>query len=339
MTAKKIAVFGAYGHTGRFVVAEVLRRGLTPVLVGRDAAKLDALRAQRPGSEAQAAGIDDAASLRQALQGSAAVINCAGPFLDTGVPLLQAALQAGAHYLDMTAEQEAARVSFGFDAQAKERGIAIVPAMGFYGGLTDLLATWAMDDWRQADAIDIAIALSHWHPTVGTRITGARNTYPRLVVEKGELTRLPSPPAKRDWRFPEPFGTQATTALPFSETILLHRHLRSDRVWAYLNDRSLADIRDPATPPPQAVDASGRSAQTFATVVEVRRDDRVRRVLATGGDIYALTAPLVVEAAERLSRATPALAGAYAPGELFDAGEFLAAISPFLSALERSEDG
>ncbi|HJR74514.1 MAG TPA: saccharopine dehydrogenase NADP-binding domain-containing protein [Luteimonas sp.] len=338
MTAEKIAVFGAYGHTGRFVVAELSRRGLTPVLIGRDAAKLDALRAQHPGAEAHAVGIDDQVALRQALQGAAAVINCAGPFLDTGVPLLQAALHTGAHYLDMTAEQEAARVSFEFDAQARERGIAIVPAMGFYGGLTDLLATWAMDDWREADSIDIAIALSHWHPTVGTRITGARNTYPRLVVEKGELVRLPSPPAQREWGFPEPFGTQATTALPFSETILLHRHLRSDRVSAYLNDRSLADIRDPATPPPQAVDASGRSAQTFATIVEVRRGQRLRRAHAAGGDIYALTAPLVVEAAERLSRMAPKPAGAYAPGQIFEAGAFLAAVSSFLTALERDSE-
>jgi short subunit dehydrogenase-like uncharacterized protein len=35
-----IAVFGAYGHTARFVVAELGERGWTPVLSGRDAAKL-----------------------------------------------------------------------------------------------------------------------------------------------------------------------------------------------------------------------------------------------------------------------------------------------------------
>lgn len=48
---RQVAVFGAYGHTGRFVVAELLERGYTPVLSGRDADKLKALahgRAWRP---------------------------------------------------------------------------------------------------------------------------------------------------------------------------------------------------------------------------------------------------------------------------------------------------
>ena len=41
-----VTVFGAYGHTGRFVVRELLKRGFTPILSGRDAAKLkDAVNA------------------------------------------------------------------------------------------------------------------------------------------------------------------------------------------------------------------------------------------------------------------------------------------------------
>ena len=33
-----IAVFGASGHTGRFVLREIERRGVTAIPVGRDAA-------------------------------------------------------------------------------------------------------------------------------------------------------------------------------------------------------------------------------------------------------------------------------------------------------------
>src|SRR4029434_4398296 len=40
---RTVVVFGAAGHTGRFVVSELLRRGLTPILSGRDAAKLKAV--------------------------------------------------------------------------------------------------------------------------------------------------------------------------------------------------------------------------------------------------------------------------------------------------------
>jgi len=32
-----VAVYGATGHTGRFVIAELLRRGITPIAIGRNA--------------------------------------------------------------------------------------------------------------------------------------------------------------------------------------------------------------------------------------------------------------------------------------------------------------
>ena len=48
---RNVLVYGAYGHTGRFVVAELLRRGLTPVLSGRDPARLGKMAVQFPGLE------------------------------------------------------------------------------------------------------------------------------------------------------------------------------------------------------------------------------------------------------------------------------------------------
>ena len=80
-----MAVFGAYGHTGRFVVAELRERGFVPLLLGRDADKLQAL-ARRSGLEARLASVDDPASLDRALAGAAAVINCAGPVRHDGRP-------------------------------------------------------------------------------------------------------------------------------------------------------------------------------------------------------------------------------------------------------------
>ncbi|SDG39451.1 saccharopine dehydrogenase NADP-binding domain-containing protein [Pseudonocardia oroxyli] len=91
---------GAYGHTGRFVVAELRRRGIEPVVSGRDATRLAAT-----GYEARPAATDDPAALAAAFAGADVVINVAGPFLDTAVPVAAAAVRAGAHYLDVSAEQ------------------------------------------------------------------------------------------------------------------------------------------------------------------------------------------------------------------------------------------
>ncbi|MYV55463.1 saccharopine dehydrogenase, partial [Streptomyces sp. SID3212] len=46
---RAVAVIGAYGHTAAFVLAELRRRGLAPVLVGRDATRLRAAARAHPG--------------------------------------------------------------------------------------------------------------------------------------------------------------------------------------------------------------------------------------------------------------------------------------------------
>src|SRR5258706_10308259 len=227
---RPIVVFGATGHTGRFVVAELRQRGWTPILSGRDSAKLNALGA-RHGLPVRLASIDDPASLDRAMAGAAAVINCAGPFLDTATPVIEAALRARIHYLDVAAEQAAARAAFEqFSDAAQSAGVTIVPSMGFYGGLADLLATAAFREWTEVDEIRTAVALDSWHPTRGTRLTGQRNTVRRVVVSGSRLEPLSDPPPTSTWTFAEPFGIQEVVAVPLSEIILMSRHLRAAEI-------------------------------------------------------------------------------------------------------------
>lgn len=324
----KVAVYGASGHTARFVVGELLHRGHLPIAIGRDESKIAAAVAGHGVAvETRIASLDSSESLDRALSGADAVIHCAGPFLDTARPLIEAALRGRVHYFDVTAEQESALSTFElFDAPARERGVLIVPASGFYGGLGDLLATSAMNGWTRADRIDIAIALNSWRPTRGTRRTGQRNTAPRLRLSEGILKQL-QPSAPAPWVFPEPFGTQDVVELPFTETILIARHLRVGEMRNYLNEAPLRDLRNPATPEPVAADERGRSSQRFVIDAIVRNGDEERRVTAEGRDIYAITAPIVIGAVERACRGSYQGAGAFALGQLVDASEFLQALN------------
>ena len=326
-TGPAVAVVGATGHTGRFVVAELQRRGIAPIAIGRDAAALDA-NFHDQGIVCRQASVDDAASLDRALDGARAVINCAGPFLDTAGAVASAALRAGIHYLDVTAEQPSARaVLDNYDAAARDAGVVLMPAMGFYGGFADLLVTAALGDWGSAEAIEIMIGLDSWHPTRGTRITGERNTARRLVVAGGQLAPLPLPAAERHWEFGDPLGRQAVVELPFSEIILIARHVKTAELHTYLSRIALCDIRDPATPAPQPADATGRSPQRFVVDAVVKRAGESRRIVARGRDIYAFSAPLVCEVAERLLEGKFSSAGAHAPGAVLDARDVLAALA------------
>ncbi|KKC31595.1 saccharopine dehydrogenase family protein [Devosia psychrophila] len=325
-----VAVYGAAGHTGRFVLQELSRRGFPIIAIGRNAVRLTALSLP-DGTRRVVATFDDAAAVGRALHGAAALINCAGPFLDSAAPLVSAALRAGIPYLDITAEQASAQAVFErFGLAAEQAGVVIIPAMGFWGGLGDLLATAAMGDWVQADTIRLNIALDSWNPTEGTRITGQRNTARRLIVSDGRLQPLADPAPQHTWSFAAPFGRQEMAEVPLSETILLSRHLQVGEIHNYVNTASLRELADPTTPPPTAADEWGRSAQIFLVDVEVRQGDKVRRKAARGQDIYAITAPLVVEAVQRILTSPDQRNGAFAPGDLFDAPSFLAALAPQL---------
>jgi NAD(P)-dependent dehydrogenase (short-subunit alcohol dehydrogenase family) len=324
---RKVTVFGAYGHTGRFVVAELCRRGFTPILSGRDAAKLKDVGDAHAGLEVRVATVDDSASLDRAVSGAVAVINCAGPFVDTAGPVIDAALRASMHYLDVAAEQAAVLAVFErYASAARDAGVVVAPAMAFYGGLGDLLATAAIGDWDAADEICIATALDSWKPTRGTRLTGERNPGQHFIFSKNKLERGEAA-AARKWNFPAPFGEQDVVGLALAETITIPRHLRTPEVRVYINVASIADIRDPKTPAPIAADESGRSSQIFVMEAMARKGSAERRAMVRGRDIYASAAPIVVEATQRVVSGLAKKIGVVAAGEAFAAQDFLRALS------------
>lgn len=328
MKNRNVTVYGAYGHTGQFVVRELVRRGYKPVLSGRDEGRLRALAEHFTDLDVRVASVDDADALNAAIKGAVVVVNCAGPFIDTSPPLIAAALGARAHYLDVAAEQRAVASAFeNFAEAARSADLIVAPGLAFYGGLGDLLATVAMGDWGSADEITIATALDRWHPTRGTRVTGQRNRGQRLSFADGKLT-WGDVSWKRSWIFPEPFGRLEVVGLPLSETITIPHHLRIRDVRTYINVKALDDIHDPNTPPPSPTDDRGRSAQLFVMEAQVRRGMSERRSRASGRDIYATTAPIVVQALDSIVRGKAKAKGVVSAGEAFDAREFLLALSP-----------
>ncbi|MFE1288691.1 saccharopine dehydrogenase family protein [Streptomyces sp. NPDC058751] len=336
-SGQTVTVFGAYGHTGRFVVAELLERGFTPVLSGRDAGKLKDLADSWPGLEVRPATVDDPASLDRALTGAAAVVNCAGPFATTAAPVIEAALRARIPYVDVAAEIEANLDTFtGFADRAEAAGAVIVPAMAFYGGFGDLLVTAAMGEWTAADEAHIAYGLSGWHPTAGTRAAGAvsreRRGGRRVRYTKGRLEYVQDTPPTLKWPFPGPMGPRTVIGeFSMADVVTVPSHFDVPEVCTYMTVEAAGELAAPDTPAPRAVDDRGRSGQTFVVDVVVRSGGAERRAVARGRDIYAVTAPLVVEALDRILTGRTGATGVVSAGEIFDAPDFLRALSPHIS--------
>ncbi len=332
-----VVVFGAYGHTGRFVVSQLRRRGFVPILSGRDAAKLAALAAAESGSDTRPATVDDPDSLDRALAGAAAVINCAGPFATTAAPVIESALRAGIPYVDVAAEIEANADTFThFTERARAAGSVIVPAMAFYGGLGDLLTTAAMGDWTAADEVHVAYGLSGWHPTAGTRAAGVvsrqRRGDRRVRYTNGRLEYRQDEPPTLEWRFPDPTGPRAVIGeFTMADVVTIPSHLPVPEVRTYMTVEAAREVSASETPTPTAVDERGRSAQTFLVDVVVRSGDEERRAVARGQDIYAVSASLAVEAVDRILAGRTRTVGVASAGEIFDARDFLHALSPEIS--------
>jgi uncharacterized protein YbjT (DUF2867 family) len=70
LSKSAVAVVGATGYTGRFVVADLLRRGITPIAIARNAAALEAADFDQKVIRRHAT-VDDAGSLDRSLEGSA----------------------------------------------------------------------------------------------------------------------------------------------------------------------------------------------------------------------------------------------------------------------------
>ncbi len=336
-SGQTVAVFGAYGHTGRFVVDELLERGFVPVASGRDEGRLRELAASRPELAARPATVGDPASLDRALAGAAAVVNAAGPFAATAAPVIDAALRAGVPYLDVAAEIEANADTFAhFGDRARAAGAVVVPAMAFFGGLGDLLVTAAMGGWASADEAHIAYGLSGWHPTEGTRASGRvsreRRGGGRVRHANGRLEYRHDDPPVLEWPFPAPLGTRSVIGeFSMADVVTVPHHLPIPEVRTYMTVEAAGDVASPDTPAPAAADGTGRSAQTFLVDVVVRSGGAERRAVARGRDIYAVTAPLVVEAVGRVLSGRVRAAGVVSAGEVFDAPDFLKALSPHVS--------
>lgn len=194
-------VYGAYGFTGRLVAEEAAKRGLKPILAGRDPKKLRSL-AERLGLSFRVAALDDPKALDTALEGIKAVLNTAGPFVQTAEPLIKTCLEKRVHYLDITGEIPVFQKAFQFDGEARERGVALIPGVGFDVVPTDCLAAHVHQLLPEASRLKLAIT-GLLRPSRGTLKT-MLGFLPQggWVRKNGQLEAFPLGKGKERIRFP-----------------------------------------------------------------------------------------------------------------------------------------
>jgi short subunit dehydrogenase-like uncharacterized protein len=352
-----IAVYGATGYTGRLVVAELARAGVKFVISGRNPDKLEGLRSELElDVPARAARVDDSSSLRDLLDECAVVIDCAGPFVRYGEPVLAAAVQTATHYLDTTGEQRYIRMAFErYGPGAARAGVAVIPAMGFDFVPGDMIGSLTARGMEELDEIAFNYCWRDFVPSQGT----ARTTLEVLSggdVEWRNLEwRKPSGGFSRgSYEFPEPIGRQRMVRYGAGEQIMIPRHVPTRsvatamNVTAFASDRMaplLGALMRPAglamkTPLRRALGAlisrlpegptpEQREAMLWTIVCEARRGEELRQGLISGKDVYGLTAAAISRGAILAARRGFDARGALAPSQAFEPEDFLKALERF----------
>jgi short subunit dehydrogenase-like uncharacterized protein len=153
---KQFLIYGATGFTGKLTVRAAVRRGLKPILAGRNERKLERI-AGSLGLQYRVFSLCEQDKLDAALTEVDAVLHIAGPFSATCKPMADACVRTRTHYLDITGEIDVFEALAARDREAKSAGIMLLPGVGFDVVPSDCLAAHLKR--RLPDAIDLKIEI------------------------------------------------------------------------------------------------------------------------------------------------------------------------------------
>ncbi|GAB2563108.1 saccharopine dehydrogenase NADP-binding domain-containing protein [Nocardia heshunensis] len=317
------AIYGATGHTGRLVAADLAARGQEVVVSGRDPDALAALGYSR----VMPAALDDPSALRALAEAADVLIHCAGPFAATGLPVATAAVEGGCHYVDHAVEVHHVKRLFDeFQEPAQRAGITMLPSVSFYGGLGDLLAGAVARGVADIERITVAYHVTNWMMTHGA-VETARLLFAdtdRIGFEDGQQRFGFVEPRQAIFAFPPPVGPRSMIApVPFPEAVTVPRHTRTRAVEAQLTAHTFAEEQAFAS---EDVDPADRAASQFMIAAQVLAGSGSTAGTVSGRDLWSVAALASVEAAVRLAEGT-AKSGVASPAEAFDAVDFLTVLA------------
>ncbi len=185
-------LYGANGYTGELTARIAVEQGMTPILAGRNQPAVAAI-ADRLGLPYRVAALDDPTALDAMLRDVAVVLHCAGPFVHTAAPMVDACLRTGVHYLDITGEIAVFEALAARYDEAKRAGVMLLPGAGFDVVPSDCLAAHLNRRLPTATRLRLGIrALGNIsRGTATTALEGIARGEGGLVRKQGKLTPTP----------------------------------------------------------------------------------------------------------------------------------------------------
>ncbi|MEV8372483.1 saccharopine dehydrogenase NADP-binding domain-containing protein [Kribbella sp. NPDC056861] len=183
-----LLIYGATGYTGQLIAEEASRAGLDFAVAGRDRTKVEKL-ANQLGVPGRTFALDDPSTVQKELQDFQVVLNVAGPFSQTAERLIDAAIAAGVHYLDTTAEYAIFALAEERSAAAAEAGVMLVPGVGWDVVPSDAVAVHAAGRTPRPVGLRVALKVTGGFSRGSVSSAAGIADLIGLVRSDGELVR------------------------------------------------------------------------------------------------------------------------------------------------------
>jgi short subunit dehydrogenase-like uncharacterized protein len=334
--AVEVVVYGANGGAGQRACEALRASGVAFAVAGRDAAAIARLAGELgvPGRACAAAALAPAITELRAR----VVLCAAGPLARVAVDVLDAAVAAGAAYVDVGGEQAVLReLHEAHESAARRAGIVAVPGCGLDCAVGDLGAAWAASVLtgaplegpivRAAPAARIAedapldeLAVTYVYDDLALSAAQQRAAFQRVGARPLGWRRdrwEPMPGAGRRVNAGPAFGGErAAVPAAAGDALAIPRHVAAHVVSAFVSptrraggalgllSRALPLLPRAATEllsPTHTPDAEVARAR-FAIIIQARRGFDEARLVVRGADPRGTSAAIAAWVARALAR-------------------------------------
>jgi lysine 6-dehydrogenase len=209
----RMLVLGA-GRMGLGAVHDLVSQpDVTGVTVADfEAGKAEEIAGRYPG-KVVAAQIDcnDHAAVVALMSGHASAISCVNYWLNER--LARAAIEAGTHFCDLGGNNDVVDAELALDAEARAKGVNIIPDCGLAPGMVAVLAAHGALEFEKLDSIHIRVGGLPQNPKppldyqLVFSVEGLINEYiePARVIRDGKVVTVESMTEIESLSFPAPF--------------------------------------------------------------------------------------------------------------------------------------
>jgi saccharopine dehydrogenase (NAD+, L-lysine-forming) len=229
----QVLIIGGVGGMGQGVARDLVKQEqVTAVILADlypDPERLSKKLRENEKTSLIKMDVNDHDTMVDAFKGVNVVINTAGPFYKTAVPVARAAVAAKVNYIDICDDYEGTQILFDseIDKMAKKAGITVLTGMGSDPGTNNILVKWYADRLDKVNEIYL-----YWVVSIAELAGAAWDHSLHMTIGKipqyinGELVYVEGGTDEVAEQFLDPLGTCHVRYVGHPQPITLPRYIK-----------------------------------------------------------------------------------------------------------------